>query len=91
MSISPRHQPHGSIRLSAGLPRSPTSTSDVALIAQQSNWRMPSDIKQAVTKLAPARTKLQLVKATSSHLRSVQRQPERIRKYFEHGPVRYAA
>lgn len=25
------------------------------------------------------------------HLRSVQRQPERIRKYFEHGPVRYAA
>jgi hypothetical protein len=24
-------------------------------------------------------------------LRSVQRQPERIRKYFEHGPVRYAA
>jgi len=24
-------------------------------------------------------------------LRSVQRQPERIKKYFEHGPVRYAA
>ena len=40
---------------------------------------------------APARTKLQLVKATARHLRSVQRQPERIRKYFEHGPVRYAA
>ena len=35
--------------------------------------------------------KLQLVKATARHLRSVQRQPERIRKYFEHGPVRYAA
>lgn len=50
-----------------------------------------ADIKQAVTKLAPARTKLQLVSATASHLRSVQRQPERIRKYFEHGPVRYAA
>jgi len=50
-----------------------------------------ADIKQAVTKLAPARTKLQLVKATSQHLRSVQRQPERVRKYFEHGPVRYAA
>lgn len=49
-----------------------------------------ADIKQAVTKLAPARTKLQLVKATASHLRSLQRQPERIRKYFEHGPVRYA-
>jgi len=50
-----------------------------------------ADIKHAATKLAPARTKLQLVKATARHLRSVQRQPERIRKYFEHGPVRYAA
>ena len=36
-----------------------------------------ADIKQAVTKLAPARTKLQLVKATAKHLRSVQRRPER--------------
>ena len=50
-----------------------------------------ADIKQAVTKQAPARTKLQLVKAAAKHLRSVQRQPQRIRKYFEHGPVRYAA
>jgi len=50
-----------------------------------------ADLKQAVTKLAPARTKLQLVKATSKHLRSVQRQPERIKRYFEHVPVRYAA
>jgi transposase len=50
-----------------------------------------ADIKQAVTTLAPARSKLQLVKATARHLRSVQRQPERIRKYFEHDPVRYAA
>ena len=50
-----------------------------------------ADLKQAVTKLAPARTKLQLVKATARHLRSVQRQPERIKSYFEHEPVRYAA
>ena len=50
-----------------------------------------ADIKQAVTKLAPARTKLQLVKATARHLRSVQRQPARICKYFEYGPVQYAA
>ena len=50
-----------------------------------------ADIKQAVTTRAPARTKLHLVKATARHLRSVQRQPERIRKYFEHEPVRYAA
>jgi len=50
-----------------------------------------ADIKQGVTTLAPARTKQQLVMATTHHLRSVQRQPERIRKYFQHGPVRYAA
>ena len=50
-----------------------------------------ADLKQAVTKLAPARTKLQLVKAAAHHLRSVQRQPERIKSYFEHEPVRYAA
>ena len=50
-----------------------------------------ADLKQAVTKLAPARTKLQLVKATARHLRSVQRQPERIMRYFRHDPVRYAA
>jgi transposase len=50
-----------------------------------------ADLKQALTKLAPARTKLQLVKSTAKHLRSVQRQPERIKRYFEHEPVRYAA
>ena len=50
-----------------------------------------ADIELAVTKLAPARTKLQLVKATAKHLRSVQRRTERIRKYIEHGPVRYPA
>ena len=50
-----------------------------------------ADPKRSVTKQAPARTKLQFVKATAKHLRSVQRQPERIRKYIEHEPVRYAA
>jgi transposase len=50
-----------------------------------------ADLKQAVTKQAPARTKLQLVKATARHLRSVQKQPTRIQSYFQHDPVRYAA
>ena len=50
-----------------------------------------ADIKLAVTKQAPARTKLQLVKAASRHLRSVQKQPQRIRNYFQHDPVKYAA
>ncbi len=34
-----------------------------------------ADIKQAITTLAPARTKPLLLKATARHLRSVQRQP----------------
>jgi transposase len=50
-----------------------------------------ADLKQAVTSKAPARTKAQLIKAASGHLRSVQKQPQRIRRYFQHGPVRYAA
>jgi hypothetical protein len=43
-----------------------------------------------VTKQAPARTKLQLVKATARHLRSVQKQPAGIQSYFQHDPVRHA-
>lgn len=50
-----------------------------------------ADIKQALTKQVPARTLLQLVKAASRHLRCVQRQPERIRHYFQHDLVKYAA
>jgi hypothetical protein len=50
-----------------------------------------ADLKQAVTKPAPARTKLQLVKVIAQHLSSAQRQPEWIKSYFQHAPVRYAA
>jgi hypothetical protein len=39
-----------------------------------------ADINQAITTLGPAPTKPQLVKATARHMRSVQRQSERIRK-----------
>ncbi len=58
----------------------------------QMRWRicdgaLNADIEQAVTPLASARTKLPLITATTGHLRSVQRQPERIRKYFEHGSL----
>ena len=54
-----------------------------------------ADIKQGVTTRGPARTRLHLVRATARaaarYLRSVQRQPERARKYLEREPVRYAA
>jgi transposase len=50
-----------------------------------------ADLKAGVTHRAPARTKGQLKKAAISHLRKLQKSPTRVRKYFEHKPVRYAA
>jgi transposase len=50
-----------------------------------------ADLKQAVTTKAPARTKGQLLKVTTSHMRKLQKSPERVKSYFEHAPVKYAA
>lgn len=50
-----------------------------------------ADLKDGVTRRAPARSKAQLKKAAISHLRKLQKSPQRVRKYFEHKPVRYAA
>ncbi len=44
-----------------------------------------------LTKRAPARSKKALKKAAVSHLRKLQKLPERVKSYFEHEPVRYAA
>jgi transposase len=50
-----------------------------------------ADLKKAVTSKAPARSKGQLKKATVAHLRKLSKSPERIKSYFRHQPVRYAA
>jgi transposase len=50
-----------------------------------------ADLKAAVTSKAPARAKGQLKKVVISHLRKLQKSPARVRKYFQHRPVRYAA
>lgn len=50
-----------------------------------------ADLKQAVTSKAPSRQKGQLKKVTLSHLRKLSKSPHRIRKYFQHPSVRYAA
>lgn len=49
-----------------------------------------ADLKQAVTKRAPMRSKAHLQRAAIGHLRSLQRRPARVRAYFRHTPVRYA-
>jgi len=50
-----------------------------------------ADLKHAVTKRAPIRSKAHLQRAAIAHLRSLQRRPARVRSYFRHKPVRYAA
>lgn len=50
-----------------------------------------ADLKQAVSSKAPARSKGQLKKATIAHLRKLSKSPERVKSYFQHQPVRYAA
>jgi transposase len=50
-----------------------------------------ADLKQVVTRKAPARSKPQLKQAIVSHMRRLSRSPARVRSYFRHKPVRYAA
>ena len=49
------------------------------------------DLKRAVRSGKPARTKVQLKKKALKHMRKLQRKPSRVRKYFEHESISYAA
>lgn len=49
------------------------------------------DLKDGVHSKSPAGTKEQLKKRAISHLRKLQKLPARIKKYFEHPKIRYAA
>ena len=50
-----------------------------------------ADLKQAVPRRAPARSKEQLKRAAVSHLRRLSKRPQRIRAVFQHQQFRYAA
>jgi transposase len=50
-----------------------------------------ADLKQAVTRKAPARSKQQLKRATVSHMRRLSKLPNRLRAIFRHQQFRYAA
>ena len=50
-----------------------------------------ADLKQRVTKTAPARTKSALTRSAIGALRSIQKQPERVERYSEQKDVSYAA
>lgn len=49
------------------------------------------DLKLGVAKRAPARTKPELSIVARSHFRMLQRRPARVRRFFEHPRVSYAA
>jgi transposase len=50
-----------------------------------------ADVKHVVTRKAPARSKQQLKRATISYMRRLSKLPARVRSYFRHKPVHYAA
>lgn len=50
-----------------------------------------ADLKDGVMRRAPARSQAQPKKTAISHPRNLQKSSQRVRKYFEHEPVRYAA
>jgi transposase len=49
------------------------------------------DLKAGVHSGLPARSKEQLKQKTSKHMRMLQRKPHRVRKYFKHEKISYAA
>lgn len=49
------------------------------------------DLKAGVHSKPPARTAKGLRTAVISHMRKLQKSPNRIKKYFEHKSIRYAA
>ena len=49
------------------------------------------DLKQGVHSGVPARSKEQLKSKVTNHMRMLQKKPGRVRKYFEHPSIRYAA
>jgi transposase len=48
------------------------------------------DLKQAVTRKAPARSKAQLKRAVVGHMRKLSKLPHRVRSFFGHQTFRYA-
>jgi transposase len=50
-----------------------------------------NDLKLSVSKRVPARTKAELTRTAKSRLRSLQRRPAHVRRFFNHPRVAYAA
>ena len=53
--------------------------------------RLNADLKQAMRKRVPVRTKAKLRDAVNDHMAMLERSPELVRSYFQDQRVRYAA
>ncbi len=53
--------------------------------------RLNADLKQAMGKRAPARSKAKLREAANEHMNTLENSPERVRAYFQDPVVKYAA
>lgn len=53
--------------------------------------RLNADLKQAMGKHVPVRTKAKLRDATSAHMTMLEQNPERVMSYFQDRRVKYAA
>ena len=49
------------------------------------------DLKYHIRSSAPARNMIQLKKTVVGHMRKLQKNPERIKSYFKHRDIAYAA
>ena len=55
------------------------------------NEYLNGDLKLSVAKRAPARTRDELLQTATARLRSLQRRPKQVKKFFQHPRARYAA
>ncbi len=53
--------------------------------------RLNADLKQALYTRVPIRTKAKLKAAATEHMQSLEKSPERVRKFFQDARVKYAA
>jgi len=56
-----------------------------------SEERLNADLKQAMAKRVPVRSKAKLREATSAHMAMLEQNPERVMSYFQDRRVKYAA
>ena len=53
--------------------------------------RLNADLKNALYTKVPVRTKVKLKAATTEHMQTLEKSPERVRKFFQDARVKYAA